>query len=256
MTVRWTNLGIISYDDAFFVMSELKEKIRRGDPSDYILFLEHPNVITRGYTEHGTDAGLLSPMEAIQKSGFELIQTDRGGKTTLHNPGQLVGYLVFDLKRHKWRPRNFVELIEATIIDVLNTYEIPGKTIKNDPGVFVRDDKIAFIGLNIDRGITTHGFSLNVRNDLRPFAHIVPCGQLDRPITSIYEMLREHVSLYDVYWRFVACFERLADLDLIEVEPETVLPKREAREEGREAPRTNGAAAETTAGILEPVKSS
>ncbi|MCZ7586731.1 MAG: lipoyl(octanoyl) transferase LipB, partial [Deltaproteobacteria bacterium] len=154
-----------------------KNDIREGSAVEYLLFLEHPNVITRGYSERGADAGLISSREEIAAAGFELVQTDRGGKTTLHNPGQLVGYTIFDLKRNNYRIKTFVQMIEETLMDTLATFDLTGERRKNDPGLYVEGKKIAFLGLNVDGPVTTHGFSINVRNDLRPFGHIVPCGQ-------------------------------------------------------------------------------
>jgi len=209
MTIHWSYIGLTPYRQAMALMTNLKQDILNGAKSDYILFLEHPNIITKGFSDKDKNSGLVSSVEDIKAAGFEIEQSDRGGKTTLHNPGQLVGYLIFDLRRGKLKVKQFVELIEQTMIELLNTYELSAGREKNDPGVYVGGKKIGFIGLNAEDNVTTHGFAINVKNDLRPFSHIVPCGQMNRPITSLYELLGGTVSIYDVYWRFLTCFESL-----------------------------------------------
>jgi lipoate-protein ligase B len=216
MKIRWCYLGLTPYGKAMELMEGLREDVLNGAATEYLLFLEHPPTITRGYSEKGEESGLISTREQIEKEGFEIINTDRGGKTTLHNPGQLVGYVIFDLKRNKFRPKSFVDLIEKTIVLTLDTYELFATTVKGDPGIYVNAEKIAFLGLNIEKSVTTHGFSINVRNDLRPFRHIVSCGQMDRRITSLLEILGDGASVYDVYWRFITCFEFLTGADVEE----------------------------------------
>lgn len=220
MKVLWTYLGLTPYAAAFDLMKSLRTDVQSGAPGDYLLFLQHPNVITQGYSEKTGDSGLISSRESITQAGFEIISSDRGGLTTLHNPGQLVGYLIFDLARDKMRVRPFVELIEKAVIETLGTYDITAYTIRNEPGVYVGQAKIGFIGLKVEKNVTTHGFALNVRNDLKPFGHIVSCGQLDRPITSLLELIGGSASIYDVYWRFVTVFERLTGAEMEEIEAE------------------------------------
>lgn len=220
MRILWCQLGEIPYEQSMRLMNGLREDIQNGSETEYLLFLEHPNVITRGYSERGGDSGLLSSRQVIEESGFEIIDSDRGGKTTLHNPGQLVAYLVFDLKRNKLKEKEFVALIEETMVAVLNTYELTGETVKGDPGAFVGGKKIGAIGLKFSKQIATHGFSFNVRNDLRPFSHIIPCGEINRPVTSLRELIGEKTSIYDATWRFVTCFKYITGADLKKIRPE------------------------------------
>lgn len=217
MDVRWTYLGKVAFLDAVSLMENLKRDIRKGAAPEYLLFLQHAPVITRGYSEKGGNAGLVSTREEIEKAGFEIVQTDRGGQTTLHVPGQLVGYTVFDLKRNNLTIKKFVTLIEDVMLAVLNTYGLEGERVKGDPGVYIAGRKIGFIGMNVDRGITTHGFAINVVNDVETFRHIVPCGQSNRPVTNLFTYLGDEASIYDTYWRFVACFEKLTGATLAEV---------------------------------------
>ncbi len=204
-------------------MEGMREDVQNGIETEYILFLEHTKTITRGYSERGEESGLISSQEVIEKEGFEIINSDRGGKTTLHNLGQLVGYTIFDLKRNKFKPKSFVELIEKIIVLVLDTYELSASTVKGDPGIYVDSEKIAFIGLNIEKNVTKHGFAFNVRNDLRPFQHIVSCGQVDRRITSLLEIIGDSASVYDVYWRFMTCFEYLTGAEIEEFQIDDLL---------------------------------
>ncbi len=223
MKVKWSWLGLTPYDQAFELMSGLKADVVGGRESEYLLFLEHPNVITQGKNEPD-GSGLISAADHIERAGFQLVKADRGGKTTLHNPGQLVGYLVFDLRRNKYRLKPFVELVAKTIVEVLGTYDLAAHYSHDEPGIYVNNSKIGFIGLNAQDNVTTHGFALNVRNDLKPFAHIVPCGNVNQPITSLHDLLDGHTSVYDVYWRFVTVFEHFAQCEMEEVETDDLLP--------------------------------
>ncbi len=216
MKVRWCYIGKTPFEKAMALMEGLREDVQGGVETEFILFLEHSKTITRGYSEKGEESGLISTREDIEKEGYRIINTDRGGKTTLHNSGQLVGYMIFDLKRNRFKLKNFVSLIEKTILLVLDTYELTASTISGDPGIYVNNEKIAFLGLNVDKNVTKHGFAINVRNDLRPFQHIVPCGQVDRRITSLLEQIGDSASVYDVYWRFMTCFEFLSGADIEE----------------------------------------
>jgi len=216
MTIKWSFLGLTEYEKALALQHDLRDQVADGSSVDYMLLLSHPAVITRGYSERGDD-GLIEPRERFQQEGIEIIDVDRGGKTTFHGPDQLVGYLVFDLKRRKLKVRQFVEEVADVIIMVLDSYGIEAHYNQDDPGIEVEQGKIAFLGFNIQKGVTTHGFALNVGRDVKPFSYIVPCGKMNRKITSMELVRGRAFSIYDVYWRFITAFGEHFSEELEEV---------------------------------------
>jgi lipoyl(octanoyl) transferase len=172
--------------------------------------------VTRGYSERG-DSGLLEPRERFAAEGIQIVDVDRGGKTTYHGPDQLVGYLIFDLNRREMKPREFVETVGHMLVEVLDSYNIEATYNEADPGVEVDGRKIAFLGFNIHKGVTMHGFALNIGRDLKPFSYIVPCGKPGRPITSMEEITGSGYSIFDVSWRIVTVMGHQFDDEMDEV---------------------------------------
>ena len=144
---------------------------------DEIWLLEHDPVFTLGM--NGAPEHLLVPGAA------PLIKTDRGGQITWHGPGQLIAYILLDTRRRHIGIRRLVENLEQAVIALLSTLGIRGVTRQGAPGVYVDDSKIASVGLRISRGCSYHGISLNVNNDLAPFACINPCGFPGLTVTSL-----------------------------------------------------------------------
>lgn len=169
---------------------------RTADTPDELWLLEHPPVFTLGQagkTEHVLDAG-----------DIPLVKTDRGGQVTYHGPGQLTGYCLFDLKRLGFGPRDFVELIEDVLVDVLVEMDIPAMADRQAHGVYVSGRKIASLGLRIRKGCSYHGFSLNVDMDLAPFNRINPCGYAGLQMTQVRDFLREDTPSLDAVGKTVA----------------------------------------------------
>jgi lipoyl(octanoyl) transferase len=173
--VRWR--GLESYDLSFDSMRAFTEA-RTVDTADEIWLVEHPPVFTLG--QAGNPAHLLSADPAIP-----LVKVDRGGQITYHGPGQVVAYLLLDLRRRKLMVREMVTLIEQAVIDTLAAYNLVGERRSGAPGIYVAPGaaalghdgaKIAALGLKIRNGCSYHGVSLNVRMDLGPFLAINPCG--------------------------------------------------------------------------------
>lgn len=161
------NLGLCDYHKIWLEMQNFTLN-RDASTADEIWLLEHQKVFTQGMSgkaEHILDA-----------KDIPVVQTDRGGQITYHGPGQLVGYILFDLRRLKTGVKDFVNLIENTVMQLLADYKIQSGTRKDAPGVYILDNKICSIGLRIRRGCSYHGFALNVNNDLEPFTRINPCG--------------------------------------------------------------------------------
>jgi len=152
---------------------------RNESSQDELWFCEHPPVFTQGL------AG--KPEHILQASNIPIVQTDRGGQVTYHGPGQLMIYTMFDLKRLQIGPREFVCLLEQSIIDFLSSLGINAKGRRDAPGVYVANSKICSIGLRIRRGCSYHGLALNVCMDTLPFKQINPCGFKGLAMTQIAE---------------------------------------------------------------------
>lgn len=150
---------------------------RAAESADEIWFLQHPPVFTQGQAgkaAHILDAG-----------GIPVVQSDRGGQVTYHGPGQLIAYVMLDLKRCGIGPRELVRRLESAIIALLAELDITAERRPGAPGVYVGAAKIAALGLRIRRGISFHGLSLNVDADLAPFRRINPCGYRGLEVTSL-----------------------------------------------------------------------
>ena len=175
LTLRW--LGTESYETSFDAMRAFTDE-RTADTPDEIWLVEHPPVFTLG--QAGDPAHLLA-----LDSGIPLVKVDRGGQITYHGPGQVVAYLLLDLRRRKLMVREMVTRIEQAVIDTLAAYNLAGERKAGAPGIYVAPGpdaglhagaKIAALGLKIRNGCSYHGVSLNVKMDLRPFLAINPCG--------------------------------------------------------------------------------
>lgn len=181
LTVR--HLGQIDYVPAWEAMQQFTNH-RDQSMADEIWLLEHPPVFTQG--QAGKAEHLLAP------GNIPVIQVDRGGQVTYHGPGQLVAYLLIDLKRRKLGVRELVTAIETAIVAVLANYHISASPRKDAPGVYIQDSetdtpgaKIAQLGLRVRRGCSFHGLSLNIDMDMQPFLRINPCGHAGMEVTSI-----------------------------------------------------------------------
>jgi len=184
-------LGLQDYQPIWKSMRYRVENSRE-DRSDEIWLLSHKPVFTQG--QAGKAEHILNP------AGIEVVQIDRGGQVTYHGPGQLVVYLLLNVRRRKMGVRDLVDLIEQAIIQTLAEFDIEAAGRAKAPGVYVNDAKIAALGLRIRRGWSYHGLSLNVQMDLEPFGRINPCGYEDLAVTQIAdhvpqtEMLMQKVS--------------------------------------------------------------
>lgn len=202
-------LGLVEYDDAL-AMQQRAVDCCREDSTAHLLLLEHPHTYTlgaRGDTEH-----LLADEARLRQLGAVVRRTSRGGDITYHGPGQLVGYPILDLRAWHEGPRWYVRSLEQVLIDVLAKFCITGHREQGRPGVWTDGSKIAAIGVHISRGITSHGFALNVDPDLDYFSHIVPCGLSDITITSMSRELDKPIQLPVVMDALEVAFDRVFGL--------------------------------------------
>lgn len=154
---------------------------RSAESADEVWHLSHSPVFTLG--QAGKPEHLLMP------GSIPVVQTDRGGQVTYHGPGQLVLYLLFDLRRLKWGVRHMVDQIESSLIELLAAYGISAHAKKEAPGVYVGEAKIASLGLRIRKGCSYHGLSLNVAMDLEPYQRINVCGYPGLAVTQMADLL-------------------------------------------------------------------
>ena len=192
LLVRQLGCGT-AYEDVFRAMRAFTDR-REESTTDELWLTEHAPVFTQG--QAGRAEYLLAPGD------IPVVQTDRGGQVTYHGPGQIVGYLMFDLRRLGLSVRSLVRNIEAGIVALLGDYGIDAAPRSDAPGVYVGRHKIAALGLRVRRGYSYHGLSLNVDMDLSPYARIVPCGLKGTGVTSM-ALLTHGCSVAEVTPRLV-----------------------------------------------------
>lgn len=186
----------IPYLVAWEIQSRLHEERLTGLQPDTVLILEHPPVYTFGRRTRLSDWG--GNESVLGAEGAELHHVNRGGSVTFHGPGQIVVYPVLRLDQYARGPRQLVWLLEEVIIQVLRLWNIIGSRLVGKPGVWIttpEPQKIAFVGIRIDHGVTLHGFSLNVDLDLTPFQRIHPCGFPDCRVTSMAAVRQTPISI-------------------------------------------------------------
>ena len=177
----------VKYEDAISFMEDRLKDIDLRKVDDLIWVLEHDHIYTSGtsYNEN----------EIIDKS-INIIKTNRGGKITYHGPGQLICYFVIDLKKGKKDIRKFISVIEKSIIETLNLYDIETFADKENIGIWYNDNstikKVAAIGVRVSKWIAYHGFSININNDLKKYDAIIPCGIKDKGITNLKQIKNQN----------------------------------------------------------------
>ncbi len=167
----------IPYVKAMLFLEKRVEEVKNGDNKELIWILEHPKTYTSGIS--------FNQSEIIDKK-IKVVKTNRGGKITLHNPGQKIIYFVINLNNRKKDIRKLINTIEKSIIEFLKIYKINAKKDKKNIGIWVKEKKIAAIGLRVSRWVAFHGFSINISNNLKDYLKIIPCGLDNKKITSIF----------------------------------------------------------------------
>ncbi len=173
------HLGLRDYETTWREMQDFTATRTPGTP-DEIWLLEHPPVFTLGL--NGKREHLLTPGD------IPIVDCDRGGQVTYHGPGQLIAYLLLDLKRRGLGVKEMVRRMEQVVIDLLSGYGIDAERRAGAPGIYVHGKKIAALGLRVRRGCSYHGLSLNVDMDLAPFSHINPCGYEELETTQLRDL--------------------------------------------------------------------
>jgi lipoate-protein ligase B len=173
------HMGRVPYRDGVAIQDRIRTRRQAGEIPDTLLLLEHPPVYTKGRRTDAADLPMGEDWYRLQ--GIEVEETDRGGRVTYHGPGQLVGYPIMEVRDVP----EYVRTMEGAIVAALADEGIGARVRDELTGVWAGERKIGSIGVHVSRGVTTHGFAINVDNDLQPFEWIVPCGIEHVRMTSI-----------------------------------------------------------------------
>ena len=192
-----TNWGRIDFESAWRRQRELVDAVLFHDEPDTLVFCEHDPVITLGRTTG--QGSVLLPRELLDAQGIKVIEIDRGGEATVHNPGQLIAYPIFHLERTKPDLHWFMRTVEQAVIDALSQFNISAGRVPGLTGVWINESrKICAIGVHCRKWVISHGLALNINNDLSLFDTIIPCGIRDRGVTSMAAELGNSISMDDV----------------------------------------------------------
>jgi lipoyl(octanoyl) transferase len=212
------NLGLVPYGEAWDLQRRLTADVADGSRPDTVLLLEHPPVITLG---RRTEPGELHVPPGAE---VEIVETDRGGKSTYHGPGQLVCYPIFDLNRHGLDVKKYCRDLEEALVKTLKAFSLEGTRIEGLTGIWLERPprKIASIGVHISKWITTHGYALNVDLDPAPFTEwITACG-LDAQFTTMARELGRPVSVDEVRPHALAALGDVFDLSFDDIDPDSL----------------------------------
>jgi lipoyl(octanoyl) transferase len=178
----------IPYKAAMLLLNKRVEEVKNGKNRELLWILEHPTTYTAGVS--------FNKKEIIDKK-IKIFKSNRGGKITLHNPGQKIIYFVINLNNRKKDIRKLISVVEDSIIKFLKIYKIEGKSDKKNIGIWVDNKKIAAIGIRVSKWIAYHGCSINISNDLNQYLKIVPCGLDNKKVTSILKIMNIEPKNYE-----------------------------------------------------------
>jgi len=167
---------LVPYEKAFSFLKKRVELVKENKAKELLWILEHPLTFT---------GGIRAKEKEILDKRINIVKTNRGGKITLHSPGQKIIYFVLNLNKRKKDIKNLVKQIELSIVDFLKLYKIDSYADKENIGIWVKDKKIAAIGLRVSNWVAYHGFSINLNNNLKYYKKIIPCGLINAKITSV-----------------------------------------------------------------------
>lgn len=212
------DLGVMGYADCWRLQHSLFDamvarKKRREDPGcETLLLVEHPPVVTLG--RHAVRGNVLFSREVLAARGVEVHETERGGDVTYHGPGQLVAYPILDLERHRLGVKDYVRLLEESVIRTIALYGLEGGRVEGASGVWLgngtaSERKICALGVKCSRFCTMHGLALNVNTDLSGFRLINPCGFTDKGVTSMAAEKKSALDFEEVKHTFAGVFASL-----------------------------------------------
>ncbi|MCK4663028.1 MAG: lipoyl(octanoyl) transferase LipB [Bacteroidales bacterium] len=231
-TVLFEDLGNIDYKKAWDYQEKLFSKIinikttnrknpvdKQGAIKNFLLFCEHPHVYTLG--KSGAENNLLINEQFLKSINATYYKINRGGDITYHGPGQIVGYPIFDLENFKINLKDYIFLLEKSIIETLKHYNIKSERLDNSTGVWIdtldknKTRKICAIGVRASRYVTMHGFAFNINTDLNYFNHINPCGFVDKGVTSIKKELGKKIDFNEAKTVLLENIKSTFEFDII-----------------------------------------
>ena len=204
------DLGTIAYQEAWDLQHRIHEAKQAGLNADVLLLLEHPHVFTLG--KNAKKENILVSETVLKEQGIDCVSIERGGDVTYHGPGQLLGYPIISLEALKLRVVDFVDRLEEVMIRVLKSYGLPAQRSSLNRGVWVKESKLGFVGIALRRGITLHGFALNVAPKLSYYDMIHSCGLKGVTIVSLSSLLRRAIPMEEVKKKTIDSFESVFTL--------------------------------------------
>jgi lipoyl(octanoyl) transferase len=219
-TLTWLDLGKMAYQAALRAQEQQAAALLSGEKDEQVVFtVEHPPTITIG--KDGTREHIVASDDELSRLGFEVFQVDRGGDVTYHGPGQLVVYPVLHLGPWNNDVSRYVRMLEEVVLAALRQVGVAGRRVEGYPGVWVGNAKVCAIGARVKRRktgefVTSHGLALNVTTDMTHFQTIIPCGIVDKGVTSIQELTSDLVSYVDWQQRILNSFAEVFAVSLQE----------------------------------------
>ncbi len=190
------------------IFAEMVSRKKNGLPveNEYLFLVEHNPVVTLG--KHAKSANVLIPEEVLTKRGVKVYHIERGGDVTYHGPGQLVAYPLIDLEMHHLGVKDYVNLLEESVIQTLTEYGVDGERVAGASGVWIgagtpSERKICALGVKCSRFITMHGLAFNINTDLKGFQLINPCGFIDKGVTSLSRELGHSCNMHEVKQKLI-----------------------------------------------------
>ena len=231
--LRYVWLGSVGYQSAYELQLRLLEARHREEIPDTLLLLEHPHVFTLG--RRGVQDDVLAAESELMSLNAEVIETDRGGQTTYHGPGQLVAYPILNLRALRMGPIAYVRTLEEVVINLLTGMDVEAHRVTGKTGVWTHgslrpdlapplevESKIAAIGVRVSRGTSMHGVAVNLSTDLSYFGKIVPCGMPDVTMTSVTSTSGETPSIEEISKRFAESLASVLGSRLEAVSPDAI----------------------------------
>ena len=218
MKLKAYDIGVIDYHSGMDLQIRLREMVSKGESSPLILLLEHPPVFTLG--RRANRGNILATPETLEREGIEIIQADRGGDVTYHGPGQLVGYIILDIRKYDNDLPAYVTLIEESLIKLCGGFGVNASRIEGNRGVWAPKGKIGSIGVRIEKWITTHGFGFNVSTNKEHLKMIISCGIDGIEMSNLCDYVE--TDMQEVKEKYLTHFGDVFDVDVSWGQPEEV----------------------------------
>ena len=200
MLTKVQDLKRKNYQDTLKIQESLREQVLNNASHEYLILVEHEHVYTLGKNANSSN---------ILNKACDIIQTDRGGDVTYHGPGQLVAYPIINLKKRKIGVKSYVKMIEQLISNTLMYYGLETNVSIKETGIWVKDKKIASIGIHVSRGVTMHGLAININTDLSYFDNIISCGIEGVKMTTIDKELGKKIAMNDIKKQLISNFNKI-----------------------------------------------